>query len=198
MSNAEQCVKWPIAAALAAALLAGCASPYDYVDNWLIREDPVRPFAVHADVIYLQDALYTNVSSVATMLAYARDEVGRGRLSHVARVFSPLVASPGDLNLAMKWYLKHHHDGRRPFFFIGEGAGGALLREYESENIDDLRDDGFVAGYYSEKTGNGFVTNDMVREIQDAVVRVRYREHWGREMPEGMQKRNDEQDNDGN
>ena len=187
-----------IAALLAAALLAGCASPYDYVENWLIREDPVRPFAIHADVIYLQDALYTNVHSVAAMLAYAHDEVGNGRFSRVARVFSPLVANADDLELAMKCYFWHHHDGNRPFFFIGEGAGGALLKAYEDENIDDLRDDGFVAGYYSEKTGNGFVTNEMVREIHDAVVRVRYREHWGREMPADMQKRQDEQSDDSN
>ena len=41
--------------ALAAFTVAGClTSPYDQVENWLIREDAVRAFAIPADVIYVQ------------------------------------------------------------------------------------------------------------------------------------------------
>ena len=40
---------------LAASALAGCttSSPYDYVENWLIREDPVRTFVVPSDLFYV-------------------------------------------------------------------------------------------------------------------------------------------------
>ena len=186
------------AAALSAALLAGCVSPYDNAENWLIREDPVRRFAVGADVIYLQDNLYTNINTVSAMLSYARDEVGRGKLENAARVFAPLVADANDLEMAMKWYFRHPHEGKRPFFFIGEGVGGDMLKAYEEANIDDLRDKGFVSGYYSDKTPDGFVKKEMVRKIQIEVIRVRYREQWGREMPEDMLKAIDEQENGSN
>ena len=191
-------MKTTAVAILSAALLAGCASQYDYMDNWLIREDPVRQFAVGADVIYLQDALYTNVHTIAAMLSYARDEVGRGRFENAARVFAPLVSDADDLGQAIKWYLKHSHAGKRPFFFIGEGVGGELLKAYEEENLDDLLDEGFVAGYYSAKTHNGFVTDALVRTIQTGVIRVRYREQWGREMSDDMLKQSDKQENGSN
>ena len=50
-----------LAAVFAAALLAlaGCrTSPYDYAENWVVREDAVRQFSVGADVFYLQGGLY--------------------------------------------------------------------------------------------------------------------------------------------
>ena len=64
---------------LAASALAGCttSSPYDYVENWLIREDPVRTFVVPSDVFYVQGSLYSNVAHVPLMYSYAQTEVGR-------------------------------------------------------------------------------------------------------------------------
>ena len=70
--------------------------------------------------------------------------------------------------------------------FIGEGACGALLKQYEEENEEDLRDEGFVVSFYTEKSHEGFVTDEMIREIRHALARVRYRDQWGREMPSGM------------
>ena len=171
-----------------AAVLAGCClwrkSPYDYLENWLIREDAVRQFSVYADVIYLQSALYTNVANLAEMATYALDEVGRGRFNGVARVFSPLVANAEDVENAVKWYLCLRH-GRRPFVFIGEGEGGALLRAYEEENSESLKDKGLLMSFYSESSHEGFVSDGMVRMVREAVVRWRYREQWGREPPGG-------------
>ena len=171
-----------------AALLAGCClwrkSPYDYLENWLIREDAVRQFGVAADVIYLQSALHTNVTSLSEMTTYALDEVGRGRFKGVARVFSPLVANAEDVENAVKWYLCLRH-GRRPFVFIGEGEGGALLRAYEEENSESLKDKGLLMSFYSESSHEGFVSDGMVRMVREAVVRWRYREQWGREPPGG-------------
>ena len=174
-------------AVAAAALAAGCrtSSPYDYVENWLLREDAVRMFAVPADVIYVQGVPYTNTSEIASMSAYAQREVGNGRFSGVARVFSPLVAGADDLELALKWYFRNQHPGNRPFAFIGEGECGALLRQYEESNADGLRGRGLVASFYTPNSHEGFVKDKMVRAIRDAVARMRYREQWGREMPPG-------------
>ena len=44
--------KSPLLLALIA--LAGCLwskSPYDHLENWLIREDAVRPFSIPIDII---------------------------------------------------------------------------------------------------------------------------------------------------
>ena len=176
---------------LAGIALAGCfsyMSPYDYVENWLIREDPVRTFSIPADVIYVQNDLYLNVANIPIMHSYAQSEVGRGRFSGLARVFSPLVASKEDLERALKWYFKYHHPKKRPFVFIGEGEGGKFLQEYEKENEDDLKDDGLVASFYTETARKGFVTDEMVKQIKEAVLKARFKTVWGKDMPEGMLK----------
>lgn len=165
--------------------LCGCASsPYDKLENWLIRDDPIRPFTVQADVIYLQGHLYTKSADVLQLHAYANSEVGRERFKGVARVFSPLVANRDDLELAIKWYFKYHHEGHRSFAFIGEGECGRLLREYELDNAKSLRKKGLIASYYTDTADDQFVTDDMVREIKEAAARAHYHDVWNREMPE--------------
>lgn len=170
------------------ALLAGCftSSPYDCMENWLVREDATCAFVVHADIIYLQDRLYDDMSAIASMHAYAQSAVGGGRFGGTICVFSPLVANADDLKQALKWYFRHQHVGKRPFFFIGEGRGGALLKAYEEENADSLRDDGLAGSFYTDNRDADFVTDKTIRDIRNAILRVRYREQWGREMPEGM------------
>ncbi len=170
-------------------MLVGCASsksPYDYAENWVTREDPVRPFLVHADVIYLQDELYTNRAHLTSMQVYADSQVGNGRFAGVARVFSPLVANADDLELAVKWYLKHHCEDGRYFVFIGEGEGGRFLRDYDGENHDYLVDKGLIASYYTDAPQNGFVSDAMVKEIKVLIAAARYKSIWGRDMPKGM------------
>ncbi len=175
--------------AMLAAPLAGCfsySSPYDYVENWLVREDPVRTFVIPADVIYVQSELYTKLANVQKMQDHVRLEVGQGKFSGLARVFSPLVATSEDMEEAMKWYFRYHHRKNRPFVFIGEGDGGRLLKEYEQNDEEDLKEMGLVASYYSDEHKRGFVTPEMVEEIRKAVAKARFRAIWGKDMPEGM------------
>jgi hypothetical protein len=171
-----------------AALLAGCVSksPYDHLDNWLIREDPVRPFFVHADIIYVPGDLYVDMGNVSHMSSYAKEAVGKGKFSGIARVFSPLVAEQEDVEKALEWYLDNHQGGNRPFVFIGEGEGGTMLKAYEAANAEWLAERGLVASFYSDLQNKDFVTEDMVREIRNAIARARYRAQWGRDMPSGM------------
>ena len=172
--------------AISTIVLAGCfscTSPYDYVDYWLIREDALLTFAVNADVIYLQDELYLDAARLPAMYARAKAVVGNGRFDGVARVFSPLVSSADDVVMAIKWYLKNHHEGKRPFAFIGEGEGGRILWAYERLHSEDLKKAGFIGGFYTDDTDGDFVNDEIVRKIKDASMRVRYRNIWGREMP---------------
>lgn len=170
--------------AVSAIIFAGCcSSPYDYVDYWLIREDPLLTFAVNADVIYLQSELLLDTARVPAMFARAKSEVGNGRFDGVARVFAPLVSSSEDVEMMIKWYLKNHHEKMRPFAFIGEGEAGRLLRAYEQAHADSLRKDGFIGGFYTDETDGDFVNDEIVRKIKDAAMRARYRGIWGRDMP---------------
>ena len=165
-----------------AAVVSGCRSPYDHMENWLIREDAVRPFSVPVDIIYVQDRLFFSMDSLPEMNVYALDALGRGRLDGIARVFSPLVASEEDVEKAVKWYLKHHNSKKRPFAFIGEGEGGSLLKSYAENNAGSLADKGLVASFYSEIPDKGFVSDEMIRTIRIRAAEVRYRRQWGREI----------------
>ena len=178
--------KFLIVAAFVA--LSGCQSmsPYDYLENWLIREDPVRTFVVQSDLIYVQGDLYTKMSNVPMMSDYAKSEVGNRRFHGIARVFSPLIATPEDLDAAMKWYFKYHHKPERTFFFIGEGEGGRMLKEYEQKNAKRLKKEGLELSFYTDEYRKGFVTDEMVHEIKTAISRARFRKSWDKEMPDGM------------
>ena len=171
---------------LVAALMSGCKSPYDYMENWLIREDAVRPFSVPVDIIYVQDQLYDSMNALPEMQSIAMDAVGRGKFDGFARVFSPLVASEDDVENAVEWYLKHHNSSGRPFAFIGEGEGGAFLKAYSEKNDDWLEKKGLVASFFDSLPDKDFVSEEMIRAIRNRASAVRYRRQWGREMPEGM------------
>ncbi len=173
---------------LLAAALAGCKShsPYRYADNWLIYEAATRPFAVPADVIYVQDALYHNIANGSLMFSYAQSEVGNGKFNGVARVFSPLIANEEDVAHAIKWYLMYFHQRKRPFFFIGEGEGGKLLKQYEQDHESSLKSFGLAGSFYSDVGHKGFVTTDMVKKIKSITEHVRFRATWKREMTEEL------------
>ena len=169
------------------AVFAGCKSPYDHLENWLIREDPVRPFAVRTDIFYVQGDLYTSMAKLPLMNNYVQAEVGRGRFGGLARVFAPLIASEDDLEEALDWYLWHHHKSGFPLIFIGEGKGGAWLQQYEKDHAESLRDKGLIASFYTDEARKGFVTAEMVKQIREALVRAHYKSIWDRDVPPGMQ-----------
>ena len=174
-----------IIAALAASAISGCflvPSTYDHAECWLMREDAILAFSVPADVFYVQSRLCTNEANIPLMSSYVRSEVGNGRFSGFARVFSPLVYNAEDLERAVSWYFWHAHEGKRPFVFIGEGEGGKLLQEYEKQNIGELKKMGFVTSFYTETAYKGFVTAETVKKIKDELARVKYKNIWGREM----------------
>ena len=180
-----------LATAAIAVCVGGCfffplPSPYDHTENWLIREDATREFAVPADVFYVQGGLYASKSKVPVMYAYVNSEVGNGKFAGFARVFAPLIANEDDLNRAIDWYFRHPHNKHRPFIFIGEGEGGKLLHAYEQRRLRKMRKLGLAASFYTDTAHKGFVTAETVKEAKAAVARLLYKRCWGRDMPESM------------
>ena len=163
------------------------SSPYDHIECWLIREDPIRPFAIPADIFYVQSDLASASqanANISLLYSYVKAEVGNGRFNGFARVFAPLVASADDLEEAFRWYLYCHHEQNRPFIFIGDGEGGKLLQEYENEHFYDLKEDGLVASFYTEGARKGFITDEMIKAMKSAVSRARFRLIHGRDCAE--------------
>ena len=180
-------VKRIAAVAVAAVGIAGCkSSPYDYYENWLMREDAIRPFAVPADIIYVQSDLYTHMAMLPTMYSYVNSEVGNRKFYGLARIFAPLVATQEDMDNALKWYFGRCHESGRPFVFIGEGEGGRLLRTFEERYQVPLKEQGLVASFYTEDARKGFVTEDMVRSIKIAIAQKKFRAAWEKDMPAEM------------
>ena len=182
-------MKSTIALLFAVSVVSGCLwsnSPYDYMENWIMREGAVRPFSVPVDVIYVQDQLYVSMNALPEMQSLAMDAVGRDKFSGFARVFSPLVANESDVELAVEWYIKHHNDSCRPFALIGEGEGGALLKAYAEKNAVWLEKKGLVASFFTDVPYKEFVDAEMLRTIKNRAAAVRYKRQWGREMPKGM------------
>ena len=172
--------------AASSAVLAGCftgSSPYDYMDGWLIRDDAYMVFATQADVIYVQGETYRDPTHLPLLYARAKNEVASGRFRGLVRVFAPLFSSGDELEQAIEWYFKNMHPKNRPFVFIGEGEGGRMLQAYERENLEDLREKGFMEGFYTDDANKAFVDDEMVQRIRDDISRVRYRTVWGRDMP---------------
>ena len=173
----------------AALVVSGCRSsksPYDYMENWLIREDAVRPFAIPVDVLYVQDRLYFRSESLPEMQTKAMDAVGREKFAGIARVFSPLVDCEEDIKKAVEWYIKHHNGTGRPFVLIGEGEGGELLKSYAEKNTAWLEKNGLVASFYSKLPDKDFISEGMIQTIKRRAATVRYRRQWDREMPANM------------
>ena len=56
----------------------------------------------------------------------------------------------------------------------------------KEKHADDLREKGLVASYYCDEHKRGFVTQEMVEEIKEAVARARFRKVWGKDMPDGI------------
>ena len=61
-----------------------------------------------------------------------------------------------------------------------------VLQVYDEKNADDLKEKGLVASYYCDEHKRGFVTQEMIEEIREAVARARFRHIWGKDMPDGL------------
>ena len=59
---------------------------------------------------------------------------------------------------------------------------------FQSGSEEKLKSKGLVASFYTDHARKGFVTQDTVRQIKEAIAKARYRAVWGRDAPEGLLK----------
>lgn len=141
------------AAAFILLLFCGCASPYDYADNWLIRENDIPQYYSQFDLFYIGKAPadYGDTHDIQFnwTKTHTNDIFGRG-----VRVFAPKIKNPDAENVAdaLKYYLSSFHQSGHPFVLLAEGKAADLLYA-AMEKVSGLTvSNGFIAAYLPDMT----------------------------------------------
>ena len=136
-------------------IFCGCAidSPYDYGDNWLIRENDIPLYYSTFDLFYIGKAPADYGVSHDVQFNWAHthtnDIFGRG-----VRVFSPKVpqADVENVTAALEYYLDHFHQKGHPFVLLAEGKAAELLYQAMRKCSGITVDNGFIAAYLPNMT----------------------------------------------
>lgn len=131
-------------------LLAGCnsASPYDYGNNWLIRENDIPQFHSKFDLFYIGKASagYGDTHDIQFNWAktHTNDIFGNG-----VRVFAPEIQNPDIDNVteALEYYLENFHAPGHPFVLLAEGKAADLLYAAMQKTSGLTVKNGFIAAY---------------------------------------------------
>ena len=178
-----------IAGALA---LCGCSSSgvYRELDGWLVCENARPQYHAYYDVFYVAPAAYAGRGDYPYEAHdQALEETTRMFGKHV-RVFAPIYHDRADVERAFWHYIDTYHgnglpwpmnDDTRSFVFVGEGLGATYLADFVRRKENKLRKLGYVGSWCSPTTTNGFVTAEMVSDINQSVKRVRYLKTWERD-----------------
>ena len=137
-----------LTAAILVLTLAGCASPYDYGTNWLIRENDIPQYYSKFDLFYIGKAPdgYGDTHDIQFnwTKTHTNDIFGRG-----VRVFAPEIQKPSIKNVtaALEYYLDNFHEPGHPFVLLAEGKAADLLYE-AMQNVSGMTvRNGFIAAY---------------------------------------------------
>lgn len=144
-----------ISAAVTLLLFCGCSSlsPYDYADNWLIRENDIPQYYSQFDLFYIGKAPAgygdTHEIQFNWTKTHTNDIFGRG-----VRVFAPKINVPTAENLsaALKYYLNNFHQPGHPFVLLAEGKAADLLYGAMQKTDDITTKNGFIAAYLPDMT----------------------------------------------
>ena len=136
-------------AAAAVLLIGGCAtSPYEYGDNWLIRENDIPQFYSKFDLFYIgkAPASYGDTHDIQFnwTKTHTNDVFGRG-----VRVFAPKIQTPDVDNVAeaLEFFLDNFHDNGHPFVLLAEGQAADLLYQAMQKVSGITVKNGFIAAY---------------------------------------------------
>ena len=137
-------------AAVTFLLFCGCSSisPYDYADNWLIRENDIPQYYSQFDLFYIGKAPAgygdTHEIQFNWTKTHTNDIFGRG-----VRVFAPKINVPTAENLsaALKYYLDNFHQAGHPFVLLAEGKAADLLYAAMQKTDGLTTTNGFIAAY---------------------------------------------------
>ena len=130
-------------------LVSGCAtSPYEYGNNWLIRENDIPQYYSKFDLFYIGKAPagYGDTHDIQFnwTKTHTNDVFGRG-----IRVFAPEIQNPTVDNVreALEFYLEKFHAPGHPFVLMAEGKAADLLYEVMQKTSDITIKNGFIAAY---------------------------------------------------
>lgn len=137
-------------------LLVGCTtavSPYDYADNWLIRENDIPQYHSSFDLFYIGDIPAGYGDSRRDRFNWVRTHTNDVFGDRV-RVFAPQISDPDaeKTAAALQYYLDHFHREGHPFVLLAEGKFADLLYQ-AMRKVDGLSvENGFVAAYLPDMT----------------------------------------------
>lgn len=132
------------------AVFSGCSSvsPYDFGDNWLIRENDMPQFFSKFDLFYIGKAPadYGDTHDIQFnwTKTHTNDIFGKK-----VRVFAPEIQEPDVKNVtaALEYYLENFHAPGHPFVLLAEGKAADLLYA-AMKKVDGLTvENGFIAAY---------------------------------------------------
>ena len=131
-------------------IFTGCSSvsPYDFGDNWLIRENDMPQFFSKFDLFYIGKAPadYGDTHDIQFnwTKTHTNDIFGKK-----VRVFAPEIQEPDVKNVtaALEYYLENFHAPGHPFVLLAEGKAADLLYA-AMKKVDGLTvENGFIAAY---------------------------------------------------
>ena len=132
------------------AVFSGCSSvsPYDFGDNWLIRENDMPRFFSKFDLFYIGKAPadYGDTHDIQFnwTKTHTNDIFGKN-----VRVFAPDIRKLNVENVtaALEYYLENFHAPGHPFVLLAEGHAADLLYS-AMKQVDGLTvENGFIAAY---------------------------------------------------
>ena len=131
-------------------LINGCASvsPYEYGENWLIRENDIPQYYSKFDLFYIGKAPagYGDTHDIQFnwTKTHTNDIFGRG-----VRVFAPKIQNPDVKNVteALEFYLENFHKPGHPFVLLAEGKAADLLYQVMQKADGITVKNGFIAAY---------------------------------------------------
>lgn len=135
---------------ICAVMFSGCSSvsPFDYGNNWLIRENDIPQFYSTFDLFYIgkAPAEYGDTHDIQFnwTKTHTNDIFGRG-----VRVFAPEIRNPDVENVAeaLEYYLEHFHLDGHPFILLAEGHYADLLYGAMQKVSGITVENGFIAAY---------------------------------------------------
>ena len=153
---------------------AGCSStsPYDYGNNWLIRENDIPQYYSKFDLFYIGKAPagYGDTHDIQFnwTKTHTNDIFGRG-----VRVFAPEIQNPDAENVsaALEYYLDHFHTPGHPFVLLAEGKAADLLYAAMQKTDGITVKNGFIAAYLPDmqpKTAEEIADDFYWNEIKAA------------------------------
>lgn len=177
---------------VSALAFCGCSSSgvYRELDGWLVCENARPQYHAFYDVFYAAPAAYVGQGEYPYAQHNQTLEETTRMFGHHVRVFAPIYHNAADVEQALEHYIDTYHgnglpwpenDDTRPFVFVGEGQGAAILSEILMRRESWLLKRGFVGFWCSPGTAEGFVTPELVNEINQNVKRVLYLRAWNRD-----------------